>query len=193
MEGTHVAIGGDFNRIFDHRDFLAMVSIPDEATCILRAHLILEEVLNLWSGKLTGTEDLYAGGFVPFRTKLIISRNLGLPDDLFIVLDKINEIRNRFSHKKGYVLEGSQVDALRKKVDPLVPEAKLLPCEEFHAHVGGKDAEGNQVEKIYKWGDGENRIRFVIVFVILMLKITHWMQQEFHQRGIQYTIVKMGS
>lgn len=167
-----------------------MVSILDEAACILRAHLILEEALNLWSSKLTGTEDLYAGGFVPFKTKLNISRNLGLPDDLFAVLDRINEIRNRFSHRKGYLLEGSQIESLRQKFDPLVPDAKLRPCAEFQAFVAGKDAEGRQVEKIYSW-QGESRMKFVIVFVSLMLKITHWMQVDFQRRGIQYTIIKL--
>ena len=192
MNDTRVPIGGDFNRIFDHRDYLAMVSIPDEATCVLRAHLILEEVLNLWSSKLTGTDDLYVGTFVPFKTKLVISRNLGLQQELFDVLNKINETRNRFSHKKGYVLETSFIGSLRKKVDAVVPEAKLLPCDQFQTYVSGKDMAGRDAENIYTWQDGENRIRFVIIFVVLMLKITHWMQTEFRTRGIQYVIVKKG-
>jgi len=97
----HVPVGGDFSRIFDHQDYLAMISIPDEATCILRAHLVLEEVLNLWASKLTGTTDLYAGTFVPFKTKLVIAKNLGMNSGIYSVLDKINEIRNRFSHRKA--------------------------------------------------------------------------------------------
>lgn len=63
----HVAIGGDFNKIFDYRDYLAMLNVPDEAMCILRAHLILEEALGLWASKVTETDDLFSGTFVPFK------------------------------------------------------------------------------------------------------------------------------
>lgn len=62
MDATnnHVAVGADFSRIFEPNDFLAMVNIPDEALCVLRAHLILEEFLSLWSSKITRTEDSIA-------------------------------------------------------------------------------------------------------------------------------------
>ncbi|MGN2431451.1 hypothetical protein [Pseudomonas syringae] len=97
----HVAVGADFSRIFDPNDFLAMINIPDEAMCVLRGHLILEEFLNLWCSKLTNTEDLYSGTFVPFKTKLVISKNLGMSGEIFIVADRINEVRNRFSTEKA--------------------------------------------------------------------------------------------
>jgi len=189
MSETSVPIGGDFSRIFDHRDYLAMINIPDDATCVLRAHLILEEILNVWSSKLTSTEDLYRGGFVPFKTKLIISRNLGLDDSLFEILDRVNDLRNRFSHRKGYVLEYSAIDALRKLVDAFASHIGLTPCETFQASVSGTDQAGRRVDTDYTWASAVNRIKFVIVFIVLMLKITHWIQEEFQKRGIQYTIV----
>ncbi len=189
MNDKHVAVGGDFIRIFDPKDYLAMINIPDEATCILRGHLILEEVLNLWSSKLTGTDDLYAGTFVPFKTKLVISKNLGMSDDLYKTLYKINEIRNRFSHRKEYELELSTIDALKIKVDKLIPSAKVQKCETFHLFVAGKDQNRNSTEMTYTWENSDNRIKFVIVFVILMLKLTSWMQDEFVKRDINYRII----
>ncbi|CEP34355.1 MULTISPECIES: hypothetical protein [unclassified Halomonas] len=189
MDHRHVAVGGDFNRIFDHNDYLAMISIPDEATCILRGHLILEEVLNLWSSKVTNTEDLYAGIFVSFKTKLVVSRNLGISEELFTVLDKVNDIRNKFSHRKGYQLEKSQIESLKNRVDDVVESAKVQKCETFHVFVGGKDENGNPKEITYTWENSDNRVKFALVFVILMLKLTHWIQSEFNSRGITYTIV----
>lgn len=189
MNHKQVAVGGDFNRIFDHKDYLAMISIPDEATCILRGHLILEEVLNLWSSKLTSTEDLYTGIFVSFKTKLVVSKNLGMSEELFTVLNKVNNIRNKFSHRKGYQLEKSQIESLKSRVDDIVESATVQKCETFHVFVGGKDENGNIKEIIYTWNDSDNRVKFVLVFVILMLKITHWIQSEFNSRGINYTIV----
>ena len=193
MDDKQVAVGGDFNRIFDHKDYLAMISIPDEATCILRGHLILEEVLNLWSSKVTDTDDLYAGIFVAFKTKLVVSKNLGMSEELFTVLDKVNEIRNKFSHRKGYQLEKSQIEALKNRVDSIVESAKVQKCETFHVFVGGKDENGNPKEITYTWDKSDNRVKFVLVFVILMLKLTHWIQNEFNRRGIEYTIVSTES
>lgn len=189
MNYDNVSVGGDFNRIFDHKDYLAMINIPDEATCILRGHLILEEILNLWSSKITSTEDLYAGIFVSFKTKLVVSRNLGMSEEVFSVLDKINDIRNKFSHCKGYQLEYSQIESLKNKVDIIIKSAKIKNCETFHIFVGGEDKHGNAKEITYTWSSSDNRVKFVLIFVILMLKITHWIQSEFISRGIEYTII----
>ncbi len=189
MDEQHIEVGGDFNRIFDHQDYLAMISIPDEATCILRAHLILEEVLNLWASKLTRTDDLYDGTFVSFKIKLVVAKNLGMDQTLCSVLDKINDIRNRFSHRKGYKFEDSMVNALKERVNALVEGAKVQPCETFHVFAGGKDVDGNSVERTYSWKDSDNRMKFVLVFVILMLKLAYWIQEEFNRRRIEFTIL----
>ncbi|MBA5601068.1 hypothetical protein H1224_08370 [Pectobacterium aroidearum] len=189
MNSDHIVAGGDFSRIFDHKDYLAMISIPDEATCILRGHLILEEVLNLWSSKITSTEDLYAGIFVSFKTKLVVSRNLGISEEICSVLDKVNDIRNKFSHRKGYQLENSQIESLKTKVDNLIGSALTQSCEAFDVFVGGRDEHGNPKEIVYTWGSSDNRVKFVLIFVILMLKITSWIQSEFSRRGIEYNII----
>ena len=39
----YVGVGGDFGRVFDPEDYLTMVNALDEATVVLRAHLVLEE------------------------------------------------------------------------------------------------------------------------------------------------------
>ncbi|QVK30979.1 hypothetical protein [Pseudomonas syringae] len=184
----HIAIGADFSRIFDSNDFLAMLNIPDEAMCVLRAHLILEEFLNLWSSKVTNTEDLYNGTFIPFKTKLVISRNLGMSDDIFMVADRINDVRNRFSHRKGHILEKSTIDALRTKVDDLETNVPMLKCNDFKLFISGKDQYGNPAELTHTWGEADNRIRFLIVFLSFMLKFTHWITGEFVMRGIAYEI-----
>lgn len=128
---THVSVGGDFTRVFDYEDYPGMVNSHDEASVVLRAHLILEEFLNIWSSRSTRTEDLFAGAFVPFKTKLCVCRNLGLSNDYVEVLDKFNDIRNRYSHRRTYALEVNTLDSLRKKVDALTSNTKFLPCDQF--------------------------------------------------------------
>jgi hypothetical protein len=56
-----VGVGGDFDRVFDPEDYLTMVNALDEATVVLRAHLVLEEFLNIWASRVTATEDLFEG------------------------------------------------------------------------------------------------------------------------------------
>lgn len=189
MSDRNVAVGGDFNRIFDHRDYLAMVSIPDEATCVLRAHLILEEVLNLWCNKLTNTDDLYEGLFFSFKSKLVISKNLGLDVSIVRILDKINNLRNRFSHRRGHQMEKSGIDSIKALVDDLDCPANIQRCDSFHLFIGGQDQSGKEVEVTHTYQKGENRIKFLIVFVILMLKLSWWLQAEFSKRGIDYVII----
>ncbi|MFH0022805.1 hypothetical protein ACFZAC_14520 [Pseudomonas fluorescens] len=189
VHDTHVAVGAEFSRIFDPNDFLAMINIPDEALCILRGHLMLEEFLNLWSAKVTGTEDLFSGSFVSFKTKLVISKNLGMPEDLYVVIDKVNDIRNRFSHRKGHVLENSAIETLKKKVDDAIPAAPIQNCEEFEVHAEGKDPHGNPARITHAWKSSNNRIKFLILFVIFMLKFTHWIQEAFTSRGIPFDLI----
>lgn len=188
MSIRNIPVGGNFSRIFHPDDYLTMISIPDEATCILRGHLIIEEILNLWCSKITSTEDLYANAFVPFKTKLNISRNLGMNSEIFEVVEKINSIRNRFSHRKGYVLEDSIIDSIKTKVDQLEPAADIQNCESFEAYVSGRDQNGERQDITYRWAESDNRIKFVLIFVILMLKLTRWLQLEFTAREIDYTI-----
>lgn len=191
IKDGYVPIGGDFNRVFDHRDYLAMLNVPDEAMCILRSHLILEDFLGLWAAKTTNTDDLFSGTFVPFKTKLVISKNLGLPTHFFEVFDKINEIRNKFSHRRNHALEDSNLESLKTRTNNIPSNASLEKCENFELHSSGLDQQGKRVESKISWKNADNRVKFLITFIILMLKLTSWIQSEFIKRGIDYSIIEM--
>ena len=187
---TVVGVGGDFARVFDHDDYIAMVNAYDEASVVLRAHLILEEFLNIWTAKITGTEDLFAGvSFVPFKTKLVVSKNLGLDVHFVEVLDKFNEIRNRYSHRRKYSIEGSLLDSIKSKIDSIPSPTEMLPCDKFGISLSGVDPQGNQKEISYTWDTADAKKRIVIMFAALVLKLIQWMQSEFNNRGIKYKLV----
>lgn len=186
---TSVGVGGDFARVFDHEDYMAMVNSFDESSVVLRAHLILEEFLNIWSSRLTQTEDLFAGTFVPFKTKLCVCRNLGLSADYFDVLDKFNDVRNRYSHRRKYALEPNTLDSLRKKVDELASDPGMLRCDNFELFIEGTDSNNQRKQISYTWTTADAKKRIVVVFVILVLKFVQWMQREFNTRGIHYNLV----
>lgn len=184
-----VPVGGDFSKVFDHKDYLAMVNTTDQAACILRAHLILEEALNLWANKVTNCTDLFGGSFVPFKTKLTIAKNLGFDSDLTKILDRINEIRNRFSHRRGYEMDTQSIESIKDKVNAITEPKSLLRCEEFSAFISGRDSDGQVKEIAYTYKEGDNRVKFLITFVMLMLKLSWWMQKDFQRRGIRFIII----
>ncbi len=185
----HVSIGGDFGRVFDAEDYMTMVNALDEATVVLRAHLVLEEFLNIWGARATATEDLFEGGFVPFKTKLFICKNLGFHSEFAEVFDRVNTIRNRYSHQRKYKLEDSALDGLRNAVDALPSIHPLLPCEQFEIYLEGQDASGIRKGFTYTWATADIKKRMALVQVVLVLKLVHWMQQEFNSRGIKYNLV----
>jgi hypothetical protein len=185
----HVGVGGDFARVFDPEDYMTMVNALDEATVVLRAHLVLEEFLNIWAARVTGTEDLFEGGFVPFKTKLFICRNLGFASEFCDVFDRVNTIRNRYSHRRKYKLEESGLAGLRDVVDALSSPQPLLPCEKFEIYLEGQDASGARKRMTYTWATADTKKRMALVQVILVLKLVQWMQQAFNARGIKYNLV----
>lgn len=189
MGPSHVGVGGDFARVFDPEDYLTMVNALDEATVVLRAHLVLEEFLNIWAARVTATEDLFEGGFVPFKTKLFICKNLGFDAGFADVFARVNTIRNRYSHRRKYKLEDSGLVELRDSVDALPSPQPLLPCERFEIYLDGQDANGNRKQVNHTWATADTKKRMALVQVILVLKLVQWMQHEFNTRGIEYNLV----
>jgi len=186
---THVGVGGDFARVFDHEDYLIMFNSLDEVSVVLRAHVILEEFLNIWCSRNTSTDDLFAGTFVPFKTKLVVARNLGLSPEYEDILDKFNEVRNRYSHKRKYALEQSKLNSIKDKVNALHSVPPMLPCEEYHIFAQGKDQFGRPQEIRHEWSSTDTKKRVLLVVVQLVMKFVQWMQGEFNRRGIQYNLV----
>lgn len=186
---THVGVGGDFARVFDTQDYLIMFNSLDEVSVVLRAHMILEEFLNIWCSRVTSTEDLFAGTFVPFKTKLIVARNLGLASEYEDILDRFNEIRNRYSHRRKYALEESRLNSIKDKVNALHSEPAMLPCEEYHIYAQGHDQFGRPQEIRHEWSSTDMKKKVLLVVVQLVMKLVQWMQAEFNRRGIQYSLV----
>ncbi|MEJ7931629.1 hypothetical protein WG922_16780 [Ramlibacter sp. AN1015] len=186
---THVEVGGDFARVFDPEDYLTIVNALDEQTVVLRAHLILEEFLNIWAARLTGTEDLFAGTFVPFSTKLSVCVNLGLDKSFAEVLDRVNTIRNRYSHRRKYKIEQNAFDALRRSVDDLAGGGGFVPCEQFELLLEGVGPSGERRQHTIPWGEADMKKRLAVAQVVTVLKTVAWMQDQFRQRGIEYTLI----
>lgn len=186
---NYVTVGGDFTTVFDAEDYMAMVNSLDEVSVILHAHLILEEFLNIWSSRLTNTTDIFDGVFVPFKTKLVICKNLGLSSEYVEVFDKFNQVRNKFSHQRKFKLEQSLLKSLSGKVNSLESGHKMLPCEEFEIYLSGLDQCGQHCNVTFRWENADLKKKIVILFIVFILKLVQWMQHEFIKRGIEYKLI----
>jgi hypothetical protein len=185
----HVRVEGDFARVFDADDYTTMINALDEATVVLRAHLVMEEFLNIWAARVTSTEDLFEGIFVSFKTKLAICQNLGFDARFAKVLDKLNDIRNRYSHRRKYQLEESKLNSLRDAVDALPSPNPTQPCSEFEIWLEGTDISGARRQMTYTWATADVKKRMTIVQVITVLKLVQWMQDAFNSRGVKYDLI----
>ncbi len=184
------AVGGDFSNVFDAEDYLAMLNARDESALVLRAHLILEEFLNIWAAKTTRTEDLFAGQFISFKTKLQVSKNLGLMTEIVDVLDRFNNLRNDFSHRRRHKIEESRLDSICTKVDVLNATARsFTPCRSFEIYAEGDGPDGRRMKVSYNWANSDFKRKLLIVFIVLVMKLVSWMQAEFNRRGISCTLV----
>lgn len=172
------------NSIFNQDDILKMVNIPDEAACVLKAHLVLEGLVDAYCGSITNTDDLFSGAFFAFKLKLSVAKNLGLNNEIYVILDKVNDIRNRFSHRKKYSLEDSSVEGLKNRVNSFLGKTNINNCEDFVMIVGGALPNGERHEIHYKWSGSDNRQKFVLCFSVLMIKLVWWVQEDLKSKGI---------
>jgi len=186
FEGSeHSVTGGDFAIVFDTEDYIAIARAADEVSTVLRAHLIMEEILNIWITKITGV-DVFGDVFVPFKNKLSIAENVGLANEFVEFLDRFNNMRNKYSHRRKYRVESSQLDSLCKRVDKLPSLIKSSTCEEFSIHISATTPAGTEENTVWTWHDSEPFKKIFILFLNFVFKCVDWMQAEFSKRGIQF-------
>jgi len=184
----HVPVGGDFVRIFDEQTFLSMLNSRDEAVVALKFHLVMEEFINIWCSKITGLNDFFKGiDFVPFKTKLQIAKNLGLSDDFFRSLDKLNGIRNKYSHRLKFEVGDSDVESLAALIDNCAIDSMVNRCSDFSVESSGLGPDGLRISQLHNWSS-DNKKKLFIMCVTLTMKLTFWMQEQFNSKGISYTL-----
>ena len=85
-----------------------------------------------------------------------IAKNLGLEKQFYDVLDKFNTIRNRYSHRRQYLLEESSLDSLCKSIDMLPPTEKILACQKFSIFISGTNTStGEKVQQEYQYKEAD--------------------------------------
>ena len=86
-------------------------------------------------------------------------------------------------------MDTQSIESIKDKVNAITEPKSLLRCEEFSAFISGRDSAGQVKEIAYTYKEGDNRVKFLITFVMLMLKLSWWMQKDFQRRGIRFIII----
>jgi hypothetical protein len=191
---TYVPVDGNVTRIFDSETHWKMLTSRDEDSVVLKAHLLLEEFLNIWCSQIPETDNFSVGKSARskpsgFKDKLTAARNRGLDPVYINVLDEFNKIRNSYAHERKYTLEQSKFDALKNMVNALPSEVLVKPCEQSCVFVPGQDQFGHPLHLQYEWASTDAIKRMLIIIEQLIFKFALWMQTEFNRREISYTLI----
>jgi len=78
---------------------------------VVSIHLLIERYLIRWLRTVLPRPDRILEAYdLRFRGIVALSEALGLiPDDLAVVLNKLNALRNKYSHSLGYVIEETAI------------------------------------------------------------------------------------
>lgn len=187
----YTAIGGDFEKAFRYDRILKLVNVNDDIATVLRLHLVIENILELWVAKATQHSEILTYGRFSFSHKLALAEGSGLPKDLAKAYGHINKIRNQIAHAKTEELSESQVEsmaALTDNVRTQIKESDSLKVKKSHFCVGGTLPSGEDVTQQLEYAASSNRIKLIIAGCILLTKSVALFISELSRMGVPLTV-----
>ncbi|WP_445511922.1 hypothetical protein [Salinicola sp. V024] len=187
----YTAIGGDFEKAFRYERILKLVNVNDDIATVLRLHLVIENILDLWVSKATQHPEILAHGRFSFAHKLALAEGSGLPKDLAKAYGHINKIRNQIAHAKTEELSDSQVESMASLTDNIrtkIKENDSLKVKELHLGVGGTSPSGENVTQQVEYIASSNRIKLIIAGCILLTKSVALFTSELSKMGVPLTV-----
>lgn len=70
----------------------------DHMYCVISVHLLTEKMLEMWSESASKNPKMFDDTKLSFNAKLSLSKNFGLPINLYLAIKKLNTLRNQFGH-----------------------------------------------------------------------------------------------
>ncbi|QFT23551.1 hypothetical protein FIV02_18415 [Pseudomonas sp. THAF187a] len=146
----------DLGKIFDLSMMIDAIETEDEVGCVLRVHLMAEQILiNFIELKKSSETEKYLGQMRDFGVKMAVATAMGMPACILQVLHHINRIRNDFAHRGTGKLDLGDVQNMQRFVDQM---AELNPRFLAIKERGIEFADGRK----FKYGAGGARIDFSI-------------------------------
>lgn len=138
----------------------------DDLLVVLRIHLMCENLLEAWICASIGESDFFVHPKelrLTFSNKLGIAYNLKLPKPAYDFFKKINQVRNKFSHK----IEHRDITVgLASELESTI--TKLVP------HNAPKITISEDNKEIYSIDDPSTpeRVKLCLLFIVFQLNLT---------------------
>ncbi|BCB60426.1 hypothetical protein HaloA020_11270 [Halomonas sp. A020] len=187
----YTAIGGDFEKAFRYERILKLVNVNDDIATVLRLHLVIENILELWVSKATQHPEILAHGRFSFAHKLALAEGSGLPQDLAKAYGHINKVRNQIAHAKTEELSDAQVESMAALTDNIVTGIKEnddLKVRKLHLGIGGILPSGEAATQQLEYATSSNRIKLIIAGCILLTKSVALFTSELSSMGVPLTV-----
>lgn len=187
----YIAIGGDFEKAFRYDRILKLVNVNDDIAVVLRLHLIIENILELWVAKATQHPEILAHGRFSFSHKLALAEGSGLPRGLAKAYGHINGVRNQIAHAKTEELSDSQVESMTALTDNIITGIKendSLKVRKLHLGIGGTSPSGEAATQQLEYATSSNRIKLIIAGCILLTKSVALFTSELSRMGVSLTV-----
>lgn len=187
----YTAIGGDFEKAFRYERILKLVNVNDDIATVLRLHLVIKNILELWVSKATQHPEILAHGRFSFAHKLALAEGSGLPQDLAKAYGHINKVRNQIAHAKTEELSDAQVESMAALTDNIVTGIKEnddLKVRKLHLGIGGILPSGEAATQQLEYATSSNRIKLIIAGCILLTKSVALFTSELSRMGVPLTV-----
>lgn len=131
---------------FDPKTFEKIMLGNNKLASCLTTHLAIERFLEAWVCSYTGIKDLFINDpkdkskvrfSMNFIGKAKLAQRMGIPQDAYRIIEKLNNIRNNFAHQHDY--EGAthaEFIEIIKKIDELPSYGhKALGAEDYKVFI----------------------------------------------------------
>lgn len=161
----------DLDAFFSIDTIIAAVETEDEVGCVLRMHLLIEQLLSFYlSEKRQGEMKTYVREPREFSQKLGLATAFGLPLPIAAVAHHINSIRNKIAHRIGEPLGQGDVQQLTRVVNRMSTiDGQFTDVERRSITVPGKNS-GNPMV----YGAHGVRNDFLISSLAFWVATTQW-------------------
>lgn len=177
-----IELNHNFNKFVDESNYTNIISINDEAGCILKLQLIAENFLEVYLDERIPKDRkkffMKRGEILKyFDEKLMISIAFGLPVELAEVLKYLNKVRNDFGHDFDRKLSS---DDLNKFIDL----AEFFKVKTTAPYLGDEDIRGTYIQVSGKNLSPKDGLiaGFGIATYCLMIRAGVWLANDLNKR-----------
>ena len=164
----------DLEKMFDLKMFIDAAETEDDIGCLLRVHLVTEQLLDFYIAKKSqGELGTYTTAHT-FGPKLGLAVAFGFPLPLAASSHQLNKIRNDVAHRKTDALAKDQVKQFGRCVNRISEiDENFSPVERRYIQVPKRHG-----EKQVRYGEGDTHTDFLLAATAFLGVAQRWIAMD---------------